>query len=161
MAPSFILAVLSLSLLCSCQADLVSKVCNETTNPPLCLQTLGSDPRAREADLRGLAQIIIEKSVGAVQDVATNAKSIGGKKADTCVEVSGVAIDDLKQCTDYLKDLSRAASSEISTAGSDALRNVATCDHEFGDGEPAKLKAASQKAQDLINVLLFIANNLI
>ncbi|KAL3616169.1 hypothetical protein CASFOL_039559 [Castilleja foliolosa] len=162
MASPFISAIFFLSLLCICQADdLISRICPKTTNPPLCFQTLRSDPRAGGADLRGLAKIIIEKSINAVQDVIANAKSIGGEKANTCVETSRVAIDELNQCVGYLNETSRATGSEIVAISWDAIRNVATCDHEFGSDEPPKLKTASQKVQDLINVLIFIANNLI
>ncbi|GFP97298.1 pectinesterase inhibitor [Phtheirospermum japonicum] len=160
MTSFFLLATLSLSLVCICQADLISDVCSKTINPSLCTQTLKSNPSAPKADLRGLGQIIIPIAKAATQNVITISKSIGGPIADTCIETSTDAIDNLDECVGYLKKSDKASISDLQTKASAASTDVGTCDDEFGDSEPAKLKAASQKAQDLISVLLAIANKL-
>ncbi|GFP91086.1 pectinesterase inhibitor [Phtheirospermum japonicum] len=158
MASLFILATLSLSLLCICQADKIFDLCSLTPNPSLCSQTIRSDPRSYGADLRSWGKIIIEKSKIATRNVITIAKLAGGEIANSCVETGGDAIDKLNECVGYLKKLGRASARELYSIGSLAFENVASCDHLLGSREPAELKAASQKAQDLIDVLLVIAN---
>ncbi|KAL3624461.1 hypothetical protein CASFOL_031129 [Castilleja foliolosa] len=156
----FIFATFSLSLLYISQADLISDVCSKTLNPSLCIQTLRSDPAARGADLRGLGQIIIPKAKAATQNVITIAKSIGGPIARTCVETSTSAIDNLNECIGYLKKSDKTSINDLQTKAGAAETDVGTCDDEFEDREPAKLKAASQKAQGLIGVLVAIASKL-
>ncbi|KAL3623904.1 hypothetical protein CASFOL_032720 [Castilleja foliolosa] len=161
MTSLFILATLSLSLLCDiCEADKISDLCILTPNPSLCSQTLRSDPRARAggADLRVFGEIILEKSKIATQNVTTIAKSIGGEIANTCVETSVDAIDKLTKCVDYLKKPGSTSARDLYRIGSLARDDVASCDHLLGSREPAELKATSQKAQDLIDVLVIIAN---
>ncbi|KAI3465247.1 hypothetical protein Pfo_021910 [Paulownia fortunei] len=165
MASFFLFASLSLAfLLCVCQADLIADVCSKSVNPSLCTQVLTSDPRSRGADLRGLGQIIIEKAKAATQDTINVAKSVSGggneQKSSTCVETCGDAIDNLNQSSSLLKASGGRSISDLQTKGSAALTDVSTCDDEFGESEPAKLKDASRRAQDLIDVLLVIANSL-
>ncbi|KAL7154951.1 hypothetical protein ABFS83_03G039100 [Erythranthe nasuta] len=164
MASVFVLAILSLSLLfISCEADLIGTVCAKSVNPSLCTNILRSDPRARTADLRGLGQISVEKAKAATQDTISAAKSVGGSgkpAAETCVSVCGDAIDNLNQCSAYLKASGRARIGDLQTKGSAALTDVSTCDDEFGDSEPANVKQASRKAQDIIDMLLVVANSL-
>ncbi|KAL7154953.1 hypothetical protein ABFS83_03G039300 [Erythranthe nasuta] len=163
MASIFFCAFLSLSLAIlsiSCEVDLIGNVCSQSTNPSLCNNILTSDPRSRTADLRGLGQILVENAKAATQDTINVANSIGGGKASTCVSVCGDAIDNLNQCSTFLKRSDRASVSDLQTKGSAALTDVGTCDDEFGDSEPANLKQASRKAQDIIDMLLVVANSL-
>ncbi|KAL3624458.1 hypothetical protein CASFOL_031126 [Castilleja foliolosa] len=131
----FILATLSLSLFFIGQAD-------------------------PKPDLPALGQTLAKNAITAAQDVIKIAKSIGGEIADTCVETSNDAIDNLNECIGYLKKLDKSSIDDLKTKASAALTNVGTCDDEFGSGEPANLKAANKKAQDFISALLSLAGQL-
>ncbi|KAL8490179.1 hypothetical protein ACS0TY_025910 [Phlomoides rotata] len=160
MASLFLLASLALAFLCNCQADLISDVCSIAINPSLCTQTLRSDPRSRGANLKGLGQIAIVKAEAATQNAIRVVKSFSGKfKAivDTCVETFNDAIGDLKESSQALKAGNKG---DVQTRGSSALTNAGTCDDEFGGKEPPRVKAASKTAQDIIGILLAIANKL-
>ncbi|KAL8490177.1 hypothetical protein ACS0TY_025908 [Phlomoides rotata] len=160
MASLFLFAALALVVLCNCQADLISNVCSTAINPYLCTQTLKSDPRSRGADLKGLGQIAIVKAEAATQNAIGVVKSFSGNYKDVveiCVETSNQAIDDLKESSQLLHAGRKA---DVQTRGSSALTNVGTCDDEFGDSEPPKVKEATKRAQDLISILLVIANSL-
>ncbi|KAI3465248.1 hypothetical protein Pfo_021911 [Paulownia fortunei] len=160
----FLLASLSLAFLCNSQADLIGDVCSKSINPSLCNRSLRSDPRSRGADLRGLGQISIDNAKAATQTTLKVANSLASgpdrEKAKTCVETCGDAIDNLNQCRGLLNGRSRRSISDLQTKGSAALTDISTCDDEFGGSEPAKLKQASRRAQDLVDVLLVIANRL-
>ncbi|KAI3460139.1 hypothetical protein Pfo_016802 [Paulownia fortunei] len=164
MASLFLLASIVLVFLCNCQADLIGDVCSKSSNPSLCNQALRSDPRSRGADLRGLGQIIIEKARAATQATINVAKSVANGsnkgKANTCMETCNDAKHSLNDCQKLLKAHDRSSISTLKSAGAAALTDVGTCDDEFGATEPPKLKQASRKAQDLIDVLLVIANGL-
>ncbi|KAH6796143.1 hypothetical protein C2S51_037129 [Perilla frutescens var. frutescens] len=153
---------------CCCQSDLIADVCSKATNPSLCTQVLKSDPRTSGADLRGLGQIIIEKSTTATNDTLAVAKSFSGGNntgvVDVCSETCIHAIDVLHDCSQLLKDFdgSESSKSDLKNKGSAALTNVATCDDAFEEsgGEPPQVKEASEKAKDLIDVFLVVANSL-
>ncbi|KAL3624459.1 hypothetical protein CASFOL_031127 [Castilleja foliolosa] len=131
----FILATLSLSLFFIGQAD-------------------------PKPDLPALGQTLAKNAIIAAQDVIKIAKSIGGEIADTCVETSHDAIDNLNECIGYLKKLDKSSIDDLKTKASAALTDVGTCDDEFGSGEPANLKAANKKTQDFISALLSLAGQL-
>ncbi|XP_073126457.1 pectinesterase inhibitor-like [Henckelia pumila] len=158
-----LVAILSLALLCiNCNADLIDDVCSKSMNPSLCTKSLRSDPRSPGSDLRGLGQITIDHAQAATQVTIGVAKSLraGGTKAkaDTCVECCTDAIDLLKECSTLLRDTRRGAIEDLKTKGSAALTDISTCDDEFGSEEPPKLEKASHTTQDLMDILLVIAN---
>lgn len=157
MASFFLLASLSLSFLCNCHGDLISDVCSKALNPSLCTQTLNSDPRSRGADVKGLGQIVIEKAEAATNDAIRVVKSISTEKnkeiVDVCVETFKDAIDDLINCSQLLK---KGSKGDLEAKGSGALTNVGTCDDEFEESEPPKVKMATKRAQDIIDILLVI-----
>ncbi|PIN11602.1 hypothetical protein CDL12_15787 [Handroanthus impetiginosus] len=163
MASLILLVSLSLAFLCTSQADLIDDVCKKALNPSFCTQVLRSDSRSRGADLRGLGLIIVEKSKVDVNDALSVAKSVknnGNKEIiDTCVETFSESIDNLNECSELLKKFNRGLISDLQTKGSTALTDAGTCDDEFGSREPPKLKTVSRKAQDLIDILLAIANS--
>ncbi|KAL8490176.1 hypothetical protein ACS0TY_025907 [Phlomoides rotata] len=159
MASLFLLA-LTLASISTCQADLISDVCKQAVNPSLCTQTLTSDPRFRGADLKGLGQIAIEKGEAATQDAIRVVKSFSGKFkpiVETCVETFNDAINDLKESS---QAMNAGRKGDVHVKGSAALSNAGTCDDEFGESEPATVKAASKRAQDIIGILLVVANKL-
>lgn len=149
------------TLLCFSQANnLIAQICSKAVNPSLCTQVLTSDPRSSQADLRGLGHVILEKSATATSDVVSIVKSLGGGAADVCVETCGSSIDDLHKCSDLLDSCGGAScKGDLQTLGSAAHTNVVTCDDAFGGGGPQKLKEATKRAQDLIDVFLVIANS--
>ncbi|KAL8494587.1 hypothetical protein ACS0TY_025423 [Phlomoides rotata] len=160
MASLFLLASLALASIYISQADLISDICKQAVNPSLCTQTLTSDPRSRGADLKGLGQIAIEKGEAATHDAIGVVMSFSGKfKAvvETCVETFNNAIDNLKESS---QALNAGRKGDVQAKGSGALSNAETCDDEFGESEPAKVKKASKRAQDIIDILLVIANKL-
>ncbi|GER30045.1 plant invertase/pectin methylesterase inhibitor [Striga asiatica] len=159
MASFFILTTFSLSLLCACHADIITDLCPSTRNPDFCIKTLEADPAARAArDLRAFGQAVVTKCKDLTERVIAAAKPARGPAADECVEASKAAIENLNDCSRYLKATGRASSSDLQTAGFEAQENVATCDHQFGSREPAKLKLASREAQDLIDIIPHIAS---
>ncbi|XP_047956571.1 pectinesterase inhibitor-like [Salvia hispanica] len=157
-----LISTLFLTLLYFSQAnDLINKICSQATNPSLCNQALGSDPRASRADLAGLGQIALEKSAAADRDVVSIVKSSGGGgAADVCVETCGRSINDLNKCSDLLRSCGGAScKGDLQTRGSAASANVVTCEDAFGRGGPARLMGATKRARELINVFLVIANS--
>ncbi|KAK4434345.1 hypothetical protein Salat_0597300 [Sesamum alatum] len=128
------------------------------------LAFLWSYPAFVESDLRADAQAVIDQAVAATQAVITAAKSAetGGNKqiVETCVETSGEAIKNLGDCKELLKSRDPSSIDTLKTRASAALTDVVTCDDEFGASEPAPVKAATKKAEDLIHQLLQIVNKL-
>lgn len=163
-----ILCTIVLMLWCRCEADLIANVCSKSINPSLCTQALESDPRSRGADLRGLGQIIVEKSAAATNDTMGAVKSVSGANdtgaVDVCMETCTDALDDLSDCSQLLKAGGSASKADLQTKASAAITNVQTCDDEFqeeeGGAEPPQVKEASNRAKDLIDVFLVIANSL-
>ncbi|EPS58195.1 hypothetical protein M569_16620, partial [Genlisea aurea] len=141
-------------------ADLIDNVCKTTVKPRFCETELRSNPRSRGANLSLLGQIAIAKASVATKSAIAAANAAKNKKnaeiIDTCVETFGDAIDNLKECKVLIK--THGAKNDLQTKASAAYTDAGTCDDEFGDSEPANLKAASQRAQDLISVLLAVAN---
>ncbi|KAL0432593.1 UNVERIFIED_CONTAM: hypothetical protein Slati_2593600 [Sesamum latifolium] len=139
MASRFLLASISLALLCSC-------------------------PVFVESDLRADAQAVIQQAEAATKDVIKVVKSVetGGNKGivETCIETSEGAIDNLQDSKELLKARDQASIETLRARAAGALTDVGTCDDEFGDSEPAQVTAATKKAQDLISQLLVIVNKL-
>ncbi|KAG8390977.1 hypothetical protein BUALT_Bualt01G0139900 [Buddleja alternifolia] len=155
-------ASIVLALLFISEADLISDVCSKAQKTFLCNQALRSDPCSRGANLPGLGKIAIDESRAAVQNTIKVAKLFDNRgnkgKSETCIETCGDAIDNLNDCQKLVKARDKFSLNTLQTKASAALTDVSTCDDEFGAGEPAKLKEASQTAQDLIDVVLVIAN---
>ncbi|GER30043.1 plant invertase/pectin methylesterase inhibitor [Striga asiatica] len=165
-----ILATLSLFLLSTCHADLISDVCSASIYSAFCYRTLRSDPAARAAkDLITLGTVVAGKGKVASHDVYVISKSIGGPGADTCVEVSVDAIDFLDEVLGYLRMPGSGTKDDLLTKGSAALSDLYTCEEDFGRREPGKLKAANAKAKSLdvlslsglacYVILYFVKNN--
>ncbi|CAA0811319.1 Unknown protein [Striga hermonthica] len=157
-----ILAILFLCI--TSRADLISDVCSKSVDPAFCTRTLRTDPAARAApDLRSLGRVVVVRAKSAARVVVYVSASVGGQIGGTCVETSRDAIDNLNESSKALRRPGRVAVGDLQTKASAALSDVATCDDEYEDSgrpEPAKLKAATAKAQGIISILLVIANQL-
>lgn len=159
----FLVASITLALFLSqSQADLVSTVCSKSTNPSLCNQVMGSDPRSKGAGLPVLGQIAIEKSQAAVNAATAVVKTVPPKGRikgviDTCVENFSDAIDDLNDSKQSLKSGDKQG---LNLHASAAVASVQTCDDEFNTagGEPGNVAQATKKASEIIDVILVISN---
>ncbi|CAA0811320.1 Plant invertase/pectin methylesterase inhibitor superfamily protein [Striga hermonthica] len=161
MCSLLILATLSLSLLSTCRADLISDVCSASIYRAFCYRTLRSDPAARAAkDLISLGKVVAGKAKVASYDVSVISKKVGGPAANTCVEVSVDAMDFLDEVLGYLRKPGSGTKDDLLTKASAALSDLYTCDDEFGRREPVKLKAANAKAKSLVSILLTIGNKM-
>ncbi|GFQ02579.1 pectinesterase inhibitor [Phtheirospermum japonicum] len=121
-----------------CEADLINDVCSKATNPRLCNQALRSDTRSKGADLRGLAEIIIQKSQAAIRVAKRVAKSVQTSEnkpiIDTCIETQNDANDTLNDCMKLLKQAIRKIDKDtLNIQASAAMTDVGTCDDGFQD----------------------------
>lgn len=144
------------------QGDLIGDICSKSVNPTLCNSSLRSDPRTRGADLRTLAKIVVDQSIAAtgvtVKVAASLASGPNKPKATTCVNTCNAAIGVLNGVRSSLAG--GGGGGNLPTQVSAAFSDINLCDSQFGRDEPPQLKAASFRAQGLVNVLFVIVNSL-
>ncbi|KAK4735215.1 hypothetical protein R3W88_009476 [Solanum pinnatisectum] len=161
-----LVSLLSISFtLTSVRADLISDVCSKTQKPAICLSALRGDSRSKGANLEGLAAISIDISLKNMQSahdlVNTLFKQATDPKLKTryssCLENYNDGIDDLRGLPALLKFRDYAG---LNIHASAALDDPSTCDDNFSDlpAEAPQLKAASDKVQGLIGIILVISN---
>ncbi|CAH9080381.1 unnamed protein product [Cuscuta europaea] len=147
-------------------ADLIDTVCAKTQHPPICQKALRSDPRSKNADLKGLGFISIDITTDKAKSGKTLVQSLMGKSTDpkeksalsSCLENYGDSIDTLGECPDLLKS---GDYNGVNVKASSALDDIGTCDDGFedlGKPEPAQLKDASFNAQAVCEIILVISN---
>ncbi|XP_015087191.2 pectinesterase inhibitor-like [Solanum pennellii] len=164
MSISFLMVSLTF-MLTSVRADLINDVCSKTQKPAICVSALKGDSRSRGANLEGLATISIDISLKNMQSthdlVYTLLKQATDPKLKTryssCLENYNDGIDDLRGLPDLLKSKDYAG---LNIHASAAFDDSSTCDDNFSDppAEPPQLKAASDKLQGLIDIILVISN---
>ncbi|KAK4376596.1 hypothetical protein RND71_002892 [Anisodus tanguticus] len=161
-----IVSLLSISsTLISVRADLVDSVCSKTQKTTICLSALRADTRSKGANLETLATISIDislKNAESARDlVSTLLKQATDPKLktryDSCLENYNDAVDDLRGLPDFLKSKDYAGLNIHASAVSD---DPSTCDDNFSEPpvEEPQLKAASDKLQGLVSIILVISN---
>lgn len=164
MSSSLLLILFSLVLLGKCQCDLVEDFCSKSINPYTCNLFLRANPRSKDADARGLAEIAIQNAVAdtgiCIKVAKSEANPSNRQIINTCIENFDNAIDNLNNCMELVKKRDKSSIATLKTRGSAALSDVATCGDEFGKREPPRLKDATDKAFVFAQLLLIIANTL-
>ncbi|CAN4085969.1 unnamed protein product [Withania somnifera] len=166
MTLSYISALLLVaSLLSISRADLINDVCSKTQKPTICLSTLNGDPRSKGANLEGLATISIDISLKNMQFARNLVNSLLKQATDpnlktrynSCLENYNDSIDDLKELPALLNSKDYLG---LNVHASAALDGPSTCDDNFTTlpAEAPQLKAASDKIQNLIDIILVISN---
>ncbi|CAH9114949.1 unnamed protein product [Cuscuta epithymum] len=147
-------------------ADLIDTVCAKTQHSSICQKALRSDPRSKNADLKGLGFISIDVTTSKAKSGKTLVQSLLDKSTDpkeksalsSCLENYGDSIDMLGECSDALKNGDYTG---MNVKASAALDDIGTCDDGFkdlGKPEPAQLKDASFNAQSDCEIILVISN---
>ncbi|KAF3676975.1 hypothetical protein CQW23_08277 [Capsicum baccatum] len=158
-----IVSLLSISFtLTSVRADLINDVCSKALKPAICLSTLNGDPRSKGANLEGLATISIDISLKNAQSTRGLVNSLLKQATDqqaktrysSCLENYNDAIDELGGLPSLLKSKDYSGLNIHASAASDG---PSTCDDNFTSEEP-QLKAASEKLQGIISIILVISN---
>ncbi|XP_015069537.1 pectinesterase inhibitor-like [Solanum pennellii] len=163
-----LVSLLSISFtLTNVRADLISDVCSKALKPAICLSALRGDSRSKGANLEGLAAISIDLSLKNMQSahdlVNTLLKQATDPKLKTryssCLENYNDGIDELRGLPALLKS---GDYSGLNIHASAALDDPSTCDDNFSGPpvEAPQLKAASDKVQGLISIILVISNQL-
>ncbi|XP_059630022.1 pectinesterase inhibitor-like [Cornus florida] len=146
---------------------LINSICSSTHNPSLCVQSLKSDPRTASADLKGLGGISIDIAQSNAKSTynmilslikrTTDPKLKG--RYDTCRENYDDSISDLDESRQLLKSGDYAG---LNIHASAALDGGETCNDNFEGppAEPAQLKQANQRLEDLCSIILVISNRL-
>ncbi|XP_047325024.1 pectinesterase inhibitor-like [Impatiens glandulifera] len=156
-------SIILFSLSFTSASSLVSKVCGITQNPSQCNQVLGSNPRAAEADLKGLGYISIDialsnakQSFGYVSSLVntTTDPTLKGRY-DTCAENYDDTVDRLSQCKTFLDN---GDISSFQTYVSAAFTDIDTCVDSFEGppAAPAKLDVVNKKASGLVDIVLAV-----
>lgn len=166
MASFLVLISLSLTVLVyNCEADLIDSICVKSVNPSLCNTTLRSDPHSGEFKIVALGQIAISNAGSATKNVLKVAKTLSSgpdkQKAETCAQACKEAVDYVDKCRYLLLFGSRKSVADIRTKALAASKDIATCDSVFRGSEPPQLKQASRQAQDLVDVIKVIADDLL
>ncbi|CAN4088055.1 unnamed protein product [Withania somnifera] len=165
-ASILVVFLLSISFtLTSVRADLINDVCSKAIKPDICSSALNGDPRSKGADLTGLATIAIDLSLKNAQSTRDLVSSLVKQATDptsktrysSCLENYNDAIAEIGGLPVLLKSKDYAGLNIHASAAEDY---PSTCDDNFS-GQPAEapqLKAASDKLQGLISIILVISN---
>ncbi|KAK2980659.1 hypothetical protein RJ640_011467 [Escallonia rubra] len=147
--------------------DLIGEVCSKTRNPSFCVQALKSDPPSGGADLRGLGQISIDLAQASATATSSLIDSLIKQTNDpklrerykSCSENYSDSIGDLGEAKGFLNSGDYGS---VNIRASAALDGADTCDGGFAGppAEPAELKQANQKLEDLCSIILVISNRL-
>ncbi|KAL0406560.1 UNVERIFIED_CONTAM: hypothetical protein Slati_3969900 [Sesamum latifolium] len=153
-----------LLLLTISQAHLIDDVCSKSGNPSLCNSILKSDPQYAGAQIHKLGEIIVKKAILSTQAALEVAKSytdaVNKPKCDVCAKSYTNAINNLNDCQRLVNTNDRGSITTLRTRLSAIKTEVATCDNQFGESQPFMMKAASRQCQEVISVLLDIANHM-
>ncbi|KAK4387238.1 hypothetical protein Sango_2594400 [Sesamum angolense] len=145
-------------------AHLIKDICLKSDNPPLCNQILSSDPQCSEAQIPKLCEIIMKKAIFYTQAALQVAKSfsigVNKEKCDACAKSYSNVINNLSDCQRLLNTNDKGSICTLRTRLSAIKIDVTTCDNQFGGSQPPMLKAANRQCQEVISVLLVIANRM-
>ncbi|PIA61294.1 hypothetical protein AQUCO_00300672v1 [Aquilegia coerulea] len=119
--------------------DLITQTCEKSTYKDLCVQVLNSDPTSKQADLMGLAKIIMNHAA----DIASNItghidKLLSGNAADRSIQ------DCLTDCDEFYTDASDQLEDSIAALDTKdysdikkwleaAIADVDSCEGAFKD----------------------------
>ncbi|KAL0328330.1 UNVERIFIED_CONTAM: hypothetical protein Scaly_2265600 [Sesamum calycinum] len=155
---------LLLLLLTISQAHVIEEVCSKSENPSLCNSILRSDPQCSGVQIQKLCDIIVKKAILSTQAALEVAKSydngVNKQKCDVCAKSYSNAINNLNDCQRLVNTNDTGSINTLRTRLSAVKTEVTACDNQFGESQPFMLKAASRSCQEMISVLLAIANRM-
>ncbi|XP_027083854.1 pectinesterase inhibitor-like [Coffea arabica] len=144
--------------------DLLNFVCSRSSNPPLCLQVLSSDPRSRNATLKDLGFISLDAAESQAKTTQTLIGSLLQKATDPKLKAQlkscqGFYDDSIKQLDQGRNALNagnpRGSGGYVSAANADAD----SCDEGFAGSstpEPSELQDADQKFEVISGITLIV-----
>ncbi|XP_047339612.1 pectinesterase inhibitor-like [Impatiens glandulifera] len=141
---------------------LIQNVCSKTHNLNLCNDILNSDPRSAHADLKGLVQILIDKTYAkgnfaltVIASLYKNANNTETKdQLHLCVISYKSAMNNLNKANAALKSGNREIISDITSV----IDGAESCDDVY-DGPPVippKLEQANKNFEDIANIIFSI-----
>ncbi|KAK2990202.1 hypothetical protein RJ640_014654 [Escallonia rubra] len=147
-------------------ADLIVKTCARTDSPDLCGAALRSDPRSSSADVKGLAQIMLELSLAKAKDILKRIHQLNDGTKDpilkryygTCIEeYEATVINDLPEAMSELN----AKDYPSSRTNADYAAETAVECENFFHGPPEARKSPLTKENNAMHDLAAIAASII
>ncbi|XP_047340214.1 pectinesterase inhibitor-like [Impatiens glandulifera] len=142
---------------------LIQNVCSKTQNPTLCNDILNSDPRSAQADLKGLVQILIDKTYARGNLALTVIASLYKNANNTETKDQLHSCDmSYKSAMIYLNKADAALKSGNKEIYSDLISvidGVESCDDVY-EGPPVippTLEEANKNFEDIVNIIFTIS----
>ncbi|XP_062024842.1 cell wall / vacuolar inhibitor of fructosidase 1-like [Rosa rugosa] len=137
------------------EANIIAQTCSKTPNPPVCLSSLKSHPRSAQADIYGLAVIMIDvvkaKSTTTLNQINQLLKQSPGDKAlrDCADNYKGVVEIDIPEAYQAIK-AGRAMFALQSM--NDAVIEANECERNFARSKSHPLTKLNKDAADVASV---------
>ncbi|XP_047335897.1 pectinesterase inhibitor-like [Impatiens glandulifera] len=143
---------------------LIQNVCSKTQNPTLCSNILNSDPRSAHADLKGLIQILFDKTYArgnrALTVIASLYKNANNNETreilQSCAMSYKSSMTNLNNANAALKS---GNNKEIYSDLISVIDGAESCDDEY-DGPPVippKLEEANKNFEDIAYIIFNIS----
>ncbi|XP_047335898.1 pectinesterase inhibitor-like [Impatiens glandulifera] len=142
---------------------LIQNICSKTQNPTFCNHILNSDPRSVHADLKGLVQILIDKTYSrgnrALTVIASLYKNANNNETKdqlySCAMSYKSAMNNLNKVNAALKSGNREIYSDLISV----IDGAESCDDVY-DGPPVippKLEKANKNFEDIAYIIFTIS----
>ncbi|XP_047335896.1 pectinesterase inhibitor-like [Impatiens glandulifera] len=142
---------------------LIQTVCSESQNPTLCNNILNSDPQSAHADLKGLIQILFDKTYSrgnraltVIASLYKNANNENKEHLQSCAMSYKSAMENLNKANAALKS---SNNKEIYSDLISVIDGAESCDDEY-DGPPVippKLEEANKNFEDIAYIIFNIS----